>query len=652
MLDAIEDIIAVQLPDHTIRQYNRAGLDLLGKSAAEIYGKKCYSLMGWASECSPCATRNALSSKNPESIEMYIPQLGKHFDCRSYPLLDERGQIKLIIEHLRDVTAEKTAVQRLMESEERYRLLVDTSPDGICLHSDGKIIYINRSGAEILGTSEPKELIGLDVLDFVAPQYKKEVLGRIKDTIEKGAKVPPIEEVFIRIDGSLANVEVMAFPFASFHDRPAVQVIFRDISERKRSQEILLAAKEAAEAATKAKSEFLANMSHEIRTPMNAIIGLTGLLLEETLTADQREYLETIRSSGDSLMAIINNILDLSKIEAGMIELECRPLSLEDCLRESVKVVAAMAHEKGLELSCSVDESLPGAIMGDPVRIRQILVNLLSNAVKFTEEGEVAASASAILKDYGSSEIQMTVKDTGIGIAADKMDRLFHSFSQIDASTTRRYGGTGLGLAISKRLVEQMGGRIHVESEIGRGSTFKVIIPAILSRQTDKSVSISACDRPDCNIAATGGSGGECNNHKLDVAGTADGVDKSASLKPISILLAEDNVINQKVITRMLSRLGYQADVASNGKKALEMMERKKYNVILMDILMPEMDGLEATRRIRERWSDGPKIIAMTATVLTGDRDQCFAAGMDGFIGKPTKLEDLKAALARIDADP
>lgn len=628
VLDAIEDIIAVQLPDHTIKQYNKAGLDLLKMSAEDVAGRTCYSLMGWREECSPCASSRALASKRPESIEKFIPEIGRHFDCRSYPLLDEKGEVKLIIEHMRDVSSEKTAAKQLQESEERYRLLVDTSPDGICLHSDGKIVFMNPSGADILGASHPDELIGRRVLDFVVPQLQGRVKDRINAAAEMGMKSPAIEEKFIRIDGSLVDVEVMAFPFASYQSRPAVQVIFRDITERKKAQKMLLSAKEAAEAATRAKSEFLANMSHEIRTPMNAIIGLTGLLLDEQLTADQKEYLETIRSSGDSLLAIINNILDLSKIEAGMIELECRPLSLAECLEESMKQVSAAAHEKGLKLICSVDERMPGRVMGDPVRIRQIMVNLLTNAVKFTEEGEVTASTRSVIREDGGSEVHISVKDTGIGIAVDKISRLFLSFSQVDASTTRRYGGTGLGLAISKRLVEQMGGMIQVESEIGRGSTFTVVIPAITSGDIDE---------PEPGRAA------DCTVGYLRP--------KSAYARqpqPLSILLAEDNIVNQKVTLQMLSRLGYQADVAGNGKKALEWMERKKYDVVLMDILMPEMDGLEATRMIRQLWPDGPKIIAMTASVLTGERDQCFEAGMDGFISKPARLEELKDALDRV----
>ena len=624
VLDAIKDIIAVQHPDHTIMRYNKAGCDLLGLPQDKIKGRKCYNLMGWGHECSPCATRMALMSRKPEAIEKYIPEIGRYYDCRTYPVLDDRGEVRLVIEHLRDITSEKIAAQRLMASEERYRLLVDTSPDGICLHSNGKVVFINAAGAKILGADGPTELIGRFVIDFIAPEYRQLVMDRIKNAGDSGKRAPAIEEKFLRIDGSQVEVEAEAFPFVSINDDSTVQVIFRDITERKRSEEILLRAKEAAEAATRAKSEFLANMSHEIRTPMNAIIGFTGLLLDEELTGKQREYLEIIKSSGDSLLAIINNILDLSKIEAGMIELESRPVQLATCLKDSVLQVEAAAMQKGLKLSWCIDANVPGVILGDPTRLRQILVNLLSNAVKFTEKGEVKVQVSSTSHDHEHHEIRFSIKDTGIGIPADKMGRLFLSFSQIDASTTRRYGGTGLGLAISKKLAEQMGGRIWAESLPGQGSTFWF---TILAEAADSDPVYEIASASPASRTAFG-----------QEMWTPDGI------RP-SILVAEDNIVNQKVIIQMLAKLGCSADIAANGKEAIQKMEEKRYDIILMDILMPEMDGMEATRIIRSRWPKGPKIMAMTASALSGDREMCLASGMDGFIRKPTTIEELRAAL-------
>jgi signal transduction histidine kinase/CheY-like chemotaxis protein len=384
---------------------------------------------------------------------------------------------------------------------------------------------------------------------------------------------------------------------------------------------------QSAQQASRLKGEFLANVSHEIRTPMNGILGMTSLALQTPLSADQREYLEIARNSGESLLTLLNDILDFSKIEANRMDIESVPFMLHTCVQESLQTFASQAHDKGLGLESDIDPIIPQSLIGDPTRLRQVLLNLISNSVKFTQQGKVTLRARRESIEEAFTVVEFQVQDTGPGVPADKQSLIFEAFRQADGSTTRRFGGTGLGLAISSRLVQMMGGRIWVDSVPGQGSTF--------------------CFTARFQLPAA---------RELSPESGADGIRKLASavegrFRPLRILVAEDNVVNQKLVVRLLEKQGHEVEVAVDGSQALSLVSHKHYDLILMDVQMPEIDGLEATRQIRLNEAETGRrtpILMLTASAMAGDREKCLEAGADGYLPKPVSLERLTAAIDEI----
>ena len=512
---------------------------------------------------------------------------------------------------------QKKLDQRLRDQQFYTRSLIESNIDALMTTDPAGIITDINKQMEALTGSTRDELIGAPFKDFFTDPERAEAAIRL---VLNDKKITDYELTACARDGKKT---VVSYNATTFYDRArTLQGVFaaaRDITERKEVEAELKQARAAAESASRTKSDFLASMSHEIRTPMNAIMGVADLLAKSQLSPEQDKYVQIIRRAGDNLLNLINDILDLSKVEASQLELERTGFSLNDLLEKVTEMVAVRAQEKGLALVCEVAPNVPTGLVGDPTRLRQVLLNLVGNAIKFTESGEVSLRVTPDGDSAVPAALRFTISDTGIGISRETLSRVFEQFTQADSSTTRRFGGSGLGLTISKRLVELMGGRIWVESVLGKGSVFSFAVPFEVWAEAMRREGIPV------------------------------GMDPEQPLLPLRILLAEDSPDNRTITLAYLEDTPYRVEIAETGAVACKMFESGHYDLVLMDRQMPVMDGLTATRTIRtwEQTHDRPPtpIIALTASALKGDREKCMAAGCTAYLTKPIRQEVLLQAI-------
>jgi len=611
-----------RLCDCVFLDINESFTELHGYRLEEIVGKSSLELNLWVNQADRELMVQRLRNNNvvrDQEVQFRHKNGQIQTGLTSSALIVVHGEECLLM-FVRDITNRKQAEEQLRLSEEKFSSAFKASPDSVNLNrlTDGTYLEVNEGFCAITGYSQ-EEVVGKSSLDlniWVFPEDRQRLIQELR----QHGVVKNLETQFRCKDGSIITGQMSAC-IITVNGEQCLLNITRDVSERKQYEEKLKQARRDADAANRAKSEFLANMSHEIRTPMNGIIGMAQLLQFTELSQEQQEYLQCLESSTKNLLTLLNDILDLSKIESGKIELEQMLFSLRQSIQDVVTTQISLIRQKQLQLTTDLPDELPELLYGDPLRVKQILLNLLGNAIKFTETGRITIAIRITGCQDNSLTLCLSVSDTGIGMTQEELSRIFSPFEQADNSTTRKYGGTGLGLAICRRLVELMGGRIWAVSEPAKGSCFSVELPFVVHEQQQ--------------------------TVQTDTGRQAI----TTSSRCLKLLLAEDNELNARTISAMLKMLGHQVDLVVNGKQVLDILDKNSYDGILMDISMPQMGGDEATRVIRETEQQTGKhipIIALTAHALRGSREQFLNKGFDGYVSKPVDIHDLAAELKRV----
>ena len=633
VLNAVPDPIFVMNDDLRYRVVNDAFCRLLARHRGEILGRRADDVFPRA----PSTSRpGAPPAREAIATQLVLPgaEGDRVIAAKLAGFRDPSGR-RALVGALREITAESRMQHELREAGELFQSSFSHAAIGMALVApDGRLVKVNRALCDLLGYAED-ELLATDVASITEPEDVAREAECTRRILAGEVSSCQLEKRYVHKEGRIVWASLAVSAMRDAAGRPATLVEqMQGIDERRRIETSLVRAKETAEAATRAKSEFLANMSHEVRTPMNGVLGALDLALGTPLTSEQREYLETARRSARGLLRLVDDVLDFSRIEAGKLELDAVAFDLRGALGGMLDALALRARERRIALELDFAPEVPGEVVGDPDRLRQVMLNLVGNALKFTERGGIKVGARAGRRTDGHVMIEFWVQDSGIGIPASHLQSIFEAFTQVDGADTRRYGGTGLGLSIVRQLVSLMGGEIDVESEVGRGTTFR--FTARFGLDVESAPRASAWRDSSALLE------------------DPPSLTRVAHV-PRDVLLAEDSPVNRLVMTRALERAGHRVHAVEDGRAALDALARRSFDVVLMDVQMPGVDGLEATRALRRRERDGaPRtpVIAITAQAMHGDRERCIGAGMDEYLTKPIDTALLLAAIEATTTGP